>query len=182
MRYLPLLRRLPLLAAAGALALLAACSTVERGQSVPLERGASWVVLPFANQTDTPLAGQRAEAVAQALLIGQQVGAVRNAPRSTQQEALFNSDDSQRQEEALAWARAQQVRYALTGSVQEWRYKVGVDGEPAVGLTLQIIDVANGNILWSGTGGQSGWSREALAAVAHKLMRKLLHSGLADAR
>ena len=107
MRYLPLLRRLPLLAAAGALALLAACSTVERGQSVPLERGASWVVLPFANQTDTPLAGQRAEAVAQALLIGQQVGAVRNAPRSTQQEALFNSDDSQRQEEALAWARAQ---------------------------------------------------------------------------
>ena len=81
MRYLPLLRRLPLLAAAGALALLAACSTVERGQAVPLERGASWVVLPFANQTDTPLAGQRAEAVAQALLIGQQVGAVRNAPR-----------------------------------------------------------------------------------------------------
>lgn len=179
MRFHSVLRRLPLLAAAAALALLGACSTIERGQAAALERGASWVVLPFANQTDTPLAGQRAEAVAQSLLISAQVGGVRSAPRSTQQEALFNSDDSQRQEEALAWARQQQLRYALSGSVQEWRYKVGVDGEPAVGLTLQILDVQSGAILWSGTGGQSGWSREALAAVAHKLMRKLLHTGLA---
>ena len=49
-------------------------------------------------------------------------------------------------------------------------------------MTLQIIDVASGDILWSGTGGKSGWSREALSAVAQKLIRDLLQSGLAGAR
>ena len=55
---------------------------------------------------------------------------------------------------------------------------MGVDGEPAVGLTLQIIDVATGDTLWSGSGGKSGWSREALSAVAQQLMRRLIQSGL----
>ena len=65
-----MLRQLRLLAATGAIALLAACSTLDRGQPPQLERKASWVVLPFANHTETPLAGQRAEAIAQALLSG----------------------------------------------------------------------------------------------------------------
>ncbi|WP_404301844.1 penicillin-binding protein activator LpoB [Alicycliphilus denitrificans] len=178
-----LAHRLRLLAAMGALSLLAACSTLDQGQSPQLDAQASWVVLPFANHTETPLAGQRAEAIAQALLSAQGMGAkVRSAPVVTQQEALFNSGDSQRMQDALAWAREQKLRYALAGSVQEWRYKVGVDGEPAAGITLHILDVASGETLWSGSGGQSGWSREALSAVAHKLMRKLLQSGLAGSR
>ena len=107
---------------------------------------------------------------------------MRRVPTNTQQEALFNAGDSNRMDEALAWAREQGVRYALAGAVEEWRYKVGVDGEPAAGVTLQILDVASGDVLWSGTGGQSGWSREALSAVAQKLIRKLLQAGLAGAR
>lgn len=161
---------------------LSACSTLDRGTPPSLERQASWVVLPFANHTETPLAGHRAEAIAQALLHTQGVGTVRRAPTNTQQEALFNAGDSNRMDEALAWAREQGVRYALAGAVEEWRYKVGVDGEPAAGVTLQILDVASGDVLWSGTGGQSGWSREALSAVAQKLIRKLLQAGLAGAR
>ena len=90
--------------------------------------------------------------------------------------------DGPRQQEALDWARERQARYALTGTVDEWRYKVGVDGEPAAGVTLQIIDVASGETLWSGAGGKSGWSREALSAVAQKLIRDLLQSGLSGAR
>jgi len=161
---------------------LSACSTLDRGTPPALERQASWVVLPFANHTETPLAGHRAEAIAQALLHTQGVGTVRRVPTNTQQEALFNAGDSNRMDEALAWAREQGVRYALAGAVEEWRYKVGVDGEPAAGVTLQILDVASGDVLWSGTGGQSGWSREALSAVAQKLIRKLLQAGLAGAR
>lgn len=175
-------RRLLMLAAAGTLALLAGCSTIDRSAPPALERQASWVVLPFANNTETPLAGQRAEAIAQALLHAQGVGAIRRAPGTAQKEALFSAGDSRRADEALAWARGQQIRYALAGSVDEWRYKVGVDGEPAAGVTLQILDVASGNVLWSGSGGKSGWSREALSAVAQKLMRELLQAGLANAR
>ena len=66
--------------------------------------------------------------------------------------------------------------------MDEWRYKVGVDGEPAVGVTLEIVDVGTGATVWSGAGAQSGWSREALAAVGQKLIRNLLGTGLAECR
>ncbi|RYF02202.1 MAG: penicillin-binding protein activator LpoB [Comamonadaceae bacterium] len=177
-----LLQGLQTIALGSAIALLAACSTIDRGQPPALERNATWVVLPFANHTETPLAGNRAESIAEALLHAKGVGQVRRYPVSTQQEALFDAGEAKRQQEVLAWAREQQAKYALTGAVDEWRYKVGVDGEPAAGVTLQIIDVATGNTLWSGAGGKSGWSREALSAVAQKLIRQLLDSGLAGAR
>ena len=170
-----LAHRLRLLAAMGALSLLAACSTLDQGKSPQLDAHASWIVLPFANHTETPLAGQRAEAIAQALLSTQGAGTnVRRAPLATQQEALFNSGDSQRMQDALAWAREQKLRYALAGSVEEWRYKVGVDGEPAVGLALQVIDLQSGVVVWSGSGGQTGYSRESLAGTAQQLVGKLL--------
>ncbi|GKS85200.1 penicillin-binding protein activator LpoB [Acidovorax sp. SUPP2522] len=177
-----LLQRLQVFAAGGALLLLAACSTIDRGEPPALERNATWVVLPFANHTETPLAGNRAEAIAQALLHARGVGRIQRYPTTTQQEALFDAGDAKRQQEVLAWAREQQAKYALTGAVDEWRYKVGVDGEPAAGVTLQIIDVASGDTIWSGTGGKSGWSREALSGVAQKLIRDLLDSGLSRAR
>lgn len=168
------------------LALLAlaasACSTLERSAPPKLAADAAWVVLPFANHTETPLAGGRAESVAEGLLRALGVAKVRRYPAALQQEALFEGADARQQEAALAWAREQGARYALGGSVDEWRYKVGVDGEPAAGITLQIIDVASGDMLWSATGGKSGWSREALSAVAQQLIRSLLNSGLSAAR
>ena len=178
-RFMP---RLATLTGTALLALLAACSTVDRGKSPVLERQATWAVLPFANHTETPLAGNRAEAITEALLHAQGVGRVKRYMGNTQQEALFDAGSPRRMEEALAWASEQKVQYALIGAVDEWRYKVGVDGEPAAGVTLQIIEVATGEILWSGAGGKSGWSREALSGVAQKLIRELLQSGLAQAR
>lgn len=177
-----ILRRLHIFTVCGALLLLSACSTLDRSTAPTLEPQASWVVLPFSNHTETPLAGNRAEAIALALLHAQGVGKVQRYDSSSQQEALFDAGSSKRQQEALEWARERKARYALTGAVDEWRYKVGVDGEPAAGVTLQIIDVASGDILWSGTGGKSGWSREALSAVAQKLIRDLLRSGLSGVR
>ncbi len=167
---------------AGAALLLTACSTLDRGSAPELERQAAWVVLPFANHTETPLAGNRAEAIAEALLRTNGLTRVKRYPAVGQQEALFDAGERKQLEEALAWAKQQSARYALTGAVDEWRYKVGVDGEPAAGVTLQIIDVQSGETLWSGTGGKSGWSREALSAVAQQLIRDLLKTGLAGAR
>ncbi len=176
-----LLRRLTATLLVSLLTLVAGCSTLERGTPPKLENGATWAVLPFANHTETPLAGNRAEAIAESLLRTQITAKIKRFPAAAQSETLFDGTE-QKQDEALAWAREQGIRYALTGSVDEWRYKVGVDGEPAAGVTLQIIDVATGDALWSGAGGKSGWSREALSAVARQLIRDLLRAGLSDAR
>ena len=161
---------------------LVGCSTTDRGRAPALQRNASWVVLPFDNNTETPLAGNRAEAIAEALLHAQGVGNVKRYTAASQQDALFGNGDQGGRDAAMAWAREQGAEYALTGAVDEWRYKVGVDGEPAAGVALRIIDLKTGNTVWSGAGGKSGWSREALSSVAQKLMRRLLSSGLSNAQ
>lgn len=177
-------RRLYLSFSALALAsALAGCSTMDHGKSPALQRNATWVVLPFDNHTETPMAGQRAEAIATALLQTHGIGSVkRYAGSANASDALFAPADAASGNAALGWAREQGATYALMGAVDEWRYKVGVDGEPAVGVTLHIIDVNSGATLWSGAGGKSGWSREALSSVGQKLIRGMLSTGLGNVR
>lgn len=150
---------------------LAACSTVDVAPRGNLEPRARWAVLPFFNHTETPQAGSRAAAIVESVLRTRGLTDLERAPQPDA-ETLFDPTPPSL-DKSLAWARGAGVRYALTGTVSEWRYKVGVDGEPAVGLTLQAIDVSDGKVVWSASGGRSGFSREALSAVAQKLARDL---------
>jgi hypothetical protein len=102
------------------------------------------------------------------------VQALARPPAGSGNDMMGDLPDRKLQADAQRWAAEQGIRYALTGAVDEWRYKVGVDGEPAVGLVLQVIDLQSGDVVWTATGAKSGWSREALSAVAQKLMRDLL--------
>lgn len=160
---------------AAALALtLAACSTINVSPRPSLDRNAKWGIVPFVNNTETPQAGLRAESIAEGLLRSSQSLDLQHYPANLNNETLFEPMDRKQRDAALNWAKDQGIRYALSGSVEEWRYKVGVDGEPAVGLTLQVVDVPTGNVVWSAVGSSTGWSREALSAVAQKLTRKLI--------
>lgn len=177
------LARLLRLAAAALLALgLAACSTTDIGRAPAIPADAQLGLLPFANHTETPQAGLRAEAIAESILRARGVTNLRHYPASLNNETLFEPMDRKQMNAALEWARSQNLAYALTGTVDEWRYKVGIDGEPAVGLTLQLIEVSTGNVVWAAAGAKSGWSREALSAVAQKLSRTLLAPLSATAR
>ncbi|WP_443113656.1 penicillin-binding protein activator LpoB [Herbaspirillum seropedicae] len=167
--------RLLRLGAAALLALgLAACSTTDIGAAPTLPANARWGLLPFANHTETPQAGLRAEAIAETILRTNGMTELQHYPASLNNETLFEPMDRKQLDAALQWARSENIAYALTGSVDEWRYKVGIDGEPAVGMTLQLIEVATGKVVWAAAGAKSGWSREALSAVAQKLARTLL--------
>ena len=151
-----------------------ACTTVNV-QSMPagLKANAQWALLPMVNHTQTPQAGLRAEAILESLVRTRGVTKLQKYPAALNAESLFEPVERSAVEEALKWARGEQAIYALTGTVDEWRYKVGVDGEPAVGITLQLIELQTGNVLWSATGSKTGWSREALSAVAQKLISRL---------
>jgi TolB-like protein len=156
------------------LLMLAGCATVDRGPPVAVDRAATWVVGPFENNTETPLAGRRAEAIAEALLGARGFARVERYRGAESLDALFAPAAPASPEAVVQWAKARGARYLLIGNVDEWRYKVGVDGEPAVGLTLAVIDLQSGETLWRAAGGRAGWSRESLAAVAQQLMRTLL--------
>lgn len=159
---------------------LAGCSVVDRSPTPSaLDRNARWVLLPFANHTETPLAGQRAEAITESLLRGGGMTHLTRYPASLVQETLFETNANKVQEQAFGWAREQGARYAVSGAVDEWRYKVGVDGEPAVGVMIQVTDLSSGAVVWSSVGGKSGWARESLAGVAQKLIGSLLQPLLA---
>src|SRR5690606_9636971 len=95
-------------------------------------------------------------------------------PQDETTDLLMATSSDRMQQQALAWARDTGARYALTGSVQEWRYKVGLDGEPVVGLTLNLIDVSSATVVWSATGSRSGWSRSSLAGVGQTLIKEML--------
>ena len=165
-----------ILALAAALA-ATACSVVDRNpNTTPLDTKARWAMLPIVNHTDTPQAGLRAESITEGVLRARGVNNMVRYPAAMNPESLLEPAERKLQDEARKWARDQGARYGVYGAVDEWRYKVGVDGEPAVGLALFVVALQSGEVVWSAVGGKSGWSREALSAVGQKLVRELLDS------
>lgn len=157
--------------------LMVGCTTINQSARKPVPFDQEWVVLPFLNNTETPYAAERAEAVATALLYTRGVQRLSAYPATTKDdEQMLPDRGTKRRQDALEWARKKGIRYALVGTVTEWRYKVGLDGEPVAGVTLQVLDLQDGSVLWSGSGSKSGWSRDAVSAVAQQVMEKLVNT------
>jgi TolB-like protein len=156
-----------------ALLLLGGCAVATVSSSSPaLGAGERLAVLPFANLTDVPLAARRAQAITVSLLRQQGLREVLSYPRP--ETDLLSASPAPSPRQALQWARRQGARYALGGSVTEWRYKTGVDSEPAVGVVLELRDVADGRVVWSASGARSGWGYQSLAAVGQAQIQALL--------
>jgi TolB-like protein len=161
-----------LLSGCGSLAPSSSTGLLAMQQSIsPADKVA---LLPLANLSDVPQAGLRAEALLESALRQAGLLQLQLYPATMNPETLFEPSERRAQQEAEKWARQQGVRYAISGAVNEWRYKVGVDGEPAVGLVLQIKDLGTDQVVYSAAGGRTGWSREALSAVAQKLTAQLI--------
>lgn len=154
-------------------AMLAGCAVQDVHRPDALPTDTEWALLPMVNYAQTPQAGQRAEAILSTLLHKHGVGQLRRYPAQTAG-GLPDLDDERRLEKAMAWARDEGISYGVRGSVEEWQYKTGLDGEPAVGLTVQVVDVASGRILWSASGARSGWGYGTLSGTAQELLRDLV--------
>jgi polysaccharide biosynthesis protein PelC len=167
-------------ALAASATLITACGTIRDTAAPTLRPSDSIAITSIANYTETPDAGHSAETIAANVLRTNGLTDVRLAPSDPASNSMFDTASRGNPEKKLEWARSQQIRYVLTGAVEEWRYKVGVDGEPAVGLTFELVDVESGKTVWSSTGSHTGWSRSGLANVANKLIGNVLaplHAG-----
>lgn len=129
-------------------------------------------VLPLHNATEAAYADRRAQAILLSLL--QQRGLKTTLYPQPATDNPLQASLPLSPSEALQWARREGAAWAITGTVTEWRYKSGVDGEPAVGLTLQLIEVRSGEVVWSATGARTGWGYQALAAVGQAQIEELL--------
>ena len=156
---------------------LSACTATVLNHSAPvgIQHRTKIAVVPFSNYTETPLAGERAKAITAAVLESRgfrHVVVYQATPKDT---VLFPSMTAVESQQALSmWAKKMHACYMMTGSVNEWTYKVGLDGEPVVGLSLQLIDLKTGHILWTAVGSKSGGSRIAVSTTAQGLINDLL--------
>jgi polysaccharide biosynthesis protein PelC len=153
---------------------LGACTVHHMQPSSPLPKEARWVALPVVNLAEAPLAGEKVEALLDTALRlhGLQNLERQGLPTAKADDLLLN--DRRRYEQALAAARQGAVGFGVTGSVQEWRYKTGLDGEPAVGLTLQVVALPSGRVLWTASGAKTGWGYANVSGTAQQLIAELL--------
>ena len=152
---------------------LVGCVTLNQsGRAVSFQE--NWGLVPFVNNTETPYAAERCESIVAALLYARGVQHLERIAVEAKPEELGMDRGEKRQREAMELAKQKKVRYVLTGAVNEWRYKVGLDGEPVAAFTLQLIELPEGKIVWSGAAGKSGWSRDAVSSVAQQVLDRLL--------
>ena len=161
------------------LSLLQGCSTLHTTpKTTKLDTSAQWVLVPSINNTETPQAGARLDSITASLLRVNGVNQLSVYQSNNNNESLFDLADRRNQEQALNAVKSTGAKYAVAASVYEWRYKVGLDGEPAAGVTVNIIDLSTGQVVWSGTAAKTGWSREAVSAIAQKTVDQLLKNAL----
>ena len=151
------------------------CATIHTtDKPIVTEASDRWVLLPFNNSTQTPGAASSTEEIMAALMMSiKNINLIRYRDEEDRSPLLLVNDDKL-YKDALNWARQQGFKYGIHGSVNEWRYKAGLDGEPAVAITVYVVDVTTGKVIWSGTGARSGWGRESISTVAHKVLTKIL--------
>lgn len=148
---------------------LAGCSSVVNTEKAKLEfKNKVLVVLPFENYTETPLAGLRIASIA--------YGVLNSKGYNTINFTINNEKDYSHEEikEMINKLKEENYDYAITGTVNEFRYKTGIDAEPAVSITLKIYDLKNDKVIYTAVGSKTGWSHESLTTVAQKILNKII--------
>ncbi|MEJ5172888.1 MAG: hypothetical protein WHT47_04175 [Hydrogenothermaceae bacterium] len=150
--------------------LIASCAKVVNTTSLNIKKDAVYTVLPFENLTETPLAGLRVASIVEGVAVSKGYK-VKNGLYGMESKEYTKQDiDS-----IISKVKDSGVDYVITGSVNEFRYKTGIDGEPAVSITLKIYDVKNDKVVLTNVGSKTGWSHESVGTVTQKLINSLLH-------
>ena len=154
---------------------LAGCTEINKSSGRNFPEEANLAVLPLINHTETPQAGKRVTAMLAGILrTTHNYHVVVYRPNIPAKELLANPNKTYSMNQAMAWARRHGAHYAITGSVNEWRYKVGLDGEPVANIVLKVINLRNKQVVWSSVGSKIGGSRSGLSNIGQELLNDLL--------
>ena len=170
---MPLWRTLPAMLS---LCLLTACASVTGGPPVRVDGDLRWTLLPFENLSTTPRAGDQARALVESALRERGLRHLETPPASRPDALAELLDPAPRLAAARAQARRSGARYAVGGVVHEWHYRRAPDAEPAVGLSLRLIDLASGETLWQGSAARGGWGYASLSGTGARAVDALLDS------
>ncbi|MGF1723664.1 hypothetical protein [Photobacterium nomapromontoriensis] len=152
---------------------LSACTTYEVPESPAFNAASTWAIMPMTNNSNTPLAAEKVEQLLNTQLYAKGLNVIMY-PVSATNDLQSILDTTAKQKQAQAWLASQPVDYIITGSVEEWHYKSGLDGEPAVGITLEVKSAKNGIAYWRASGSRGGWGRESVSGTGQIVLEELL--------
>jgi TolB-like protein len=152
---------------------LTACSSlVHYGGSQTAPPAAQRVVLaPFVNATENPHAARAMNRLAATALLERGLPLFQTEDllaRDPEQNASLDSTN------ALNSARSAGAVFVIAGTIHEYRYKTDLKGNPAVGVTLRLVDVKDGRTVWQGSSAKVGHGYSSLTGTAHKALDELI--------
>ena len=121
-------------------------------------------VLPFQNNTNTPLAGQRAKNIALNIL----------RAKNYYVDSLSLKDDYITRDDIKKIANKIKTKYYLFGSVNEWRYKTGIEAQPTVAISFSVIKKDTNRVIYSAVGAKNGGGDDSTSLLAQKLFWELI--------
>ncbi len=140
------------------------CTQINRAP-VTVPKKERCVILPFSNLSDTPLAGERVAAILYGVM----------KSKGYNVDLYFSpkeADYTKQEIEKLEKKAETKFNCVIGGSVNEWRYKVGIDGEPAVSITYTVKNTKTGDIT-SGTVSGTDWGHKSLGLLTQELFNKI---------
>ena len=149
------------------------CSSIVINRNgIILPRDRVYAISSFWNYTETPMAGLRASSIIEGVISKKNLKTISLIGGSEEMESAKSRESFIQEQKAKALSMG--ASYLIIGSVQEWRYKTGIDGEPVVSYTLKIIDLKSGQTLFNGVGAKSGWGHKSIGVVAQEIAQELI--------
>jgi len=148
------------------------CSAIVNKNRVIVPKNQKYAISSFWNYTETPMAGMRASSIVEGVISQENINIYSLIGGADEMENIKTKELFIKQKEAEA--KKVGASYLITGDVQEWRYKTGIDGEPVVSYTLKIIDLNSNQTIFSGVGAKSGWGHKSIGVVAQEIAKELL--------
>ena len=147
---------------------MAGCRGVDVSSSSSIsaiDKTQKMTIYALDNYTDTPRAGMRAANIAEGILLA----------NGYKVESRLDSDSRKfTLDEKISDAKKRGSRYIFVGGVSEWRYKTGIDGEPAISLQFKIIDTNSKIVKWSAVAADSSWGNDSIGTVAQELIATMI--------
>lgn len=150
------------------------CKTVySTYQKQSIDSKSNWIMLPSVNLSENSMSDKKAVSILSTLLRAKGIEITTDIVSNDGKDLLTIAKQNEAQS-SLEWAKNKKYSYGMTLTVEEWKYKSGLDALPVVGITLKIIKIDTGDVIWSVSGAKTGMPRQSIAAVSQDVMKAML--------
>ncbi|WP_269539436.1 hypothetical protein [Cerasicoccus fimbriatus] len=154
--------------------MLAGCGTLtyDGGSVAHLDKNKTTILLPpFDNATNDEFAGVALTEITASALMAKDVQLYQTEDVRNRLGLPENAGDGS----YSMLAKEVGAQYVLLGTVHEYRYKTDLDGDPAVGVTMRLVDVQDGRTVWQGTASDVGFINASVTSAAQVAAKDLVN-------